>query len=176
MDQLMKDTKLALDMEKEGYKFYCETAKKTNNPLAKSTMESLAQRELEHAKYIAELFQELSGEKKLPANWAEKVEVAPDKKALLKPILQKLKSALNRKFETTDQINKAYEIAEGLEKDGYHLYEKIARESQDEKAQKLFLALAQEEREHFAILDETMKYLNTPGDWFKDQERWIIEG
>lgn len=176
MDQFMKDAKLALDMEKEGYKFYCETAQKTNNPLAKATFEGLAKREQEHAKRIKELSQEISGEKKLPGNWLKEVEVAPDKKALLKPILQKLKSALNQKFETTEEINKAYEIAKGLEKDGYNLYDKIAREAEDEKGQKLFLALAQEEREHFSILDETLQYLNTPGDWFKDKERWIVEG
>ena len=176
MENLISDTKLSIELEKKGYSFYTKTAAKTKNPLASSTLISLGQRELEHIEKIEEFYQALTGNKQLAEKWLKPMFIPPDKKALLRPILAKLKESLNKKFETEKDINDAYLIAEGLERDSFTLYDKIAKESRNEVAKKFYAALAQEEREHFAILDETLQYLNTPGDWFKKQERWIVEG
>jgi rubrerythrin len=102
--------------------------------------------------------------------------VPPRKEELLRPILLKLKESLDKKFQTEKDVNEAYKIAEGLERDSFNLYERISKESTDETAKKLYSALALEEREHYAILEETLNYLNNPGDWFKKEERWIVEG
>lgn len=176
MTDLLTDSKLAMNLEKKGYDFYSKTAEKTDNPLAKSTLSSLAERELEHLNKINELCKSLMGEKELQPGWLDMVAVPPQRKDLLKPILNKLKSSLEKKFETQEDINEAYKIAEGLEKDSYTLYDKISKESDNEIAKKFYAALAQEEREHYDILEETLQYLNNPGDWFKKEERWIVEG
>jgi len=176
MKNLIADTKLAIELEKNGYDFYTKTAAKTNNPLAQSTLTSLAERESEHLARITEFYQNLTGEKKLKSDWLKGVEVSPKKEELLRPILKKLQQSLDKKFETQQDINDAYQIAEGLERDSYTLYDKISKENEDELTKKFYAALAQEEREHYAILEETLEYLNNPGDWFKKEERWIIEG
>ncbi len=176
MMDLIADTKLAIELEKKGYDFYTQTTLKTNNPLAASTLQSLADRELIHIEKIKEFHQQLTGDKKLPSDWLKGVEVSPKKEELLKPILLKLKASLDKKFKTEQDINEAYKIAEGLETDSYNLYDRISKESQDETAKKFFAALAKEEQEHYEILDDTLQYLNNPGDWFKKEERWIIEG
>lgn len=176
MTDLKVDTKLAIELEEKGYAFYTQTAAKTKNPLAASTLGSLAEREKEHIKKINEFYNSLMGAKVLDADWLKSVEVPPSKAALIKPILNRLKASLDKTFETQEDINEAYKVAEGLERDSYNLYERIAGESPDETAKKFYSALAREEREHYAILDETLQYLNTPGDWFKLQERWIVEG
>jgi len=176
MNDLIADTKLAIELEKKGYDFYMQTAGKTMNPLVISTMSSLADREMEHLSKIKEFYKNLTGEQKLAADWLKGVEVAPTKKELLTVIIGKLKANLDREFETEQDINDAYKVAEGLETDSYKLYKKISDESQDETAKKFYSALATEEQEHYAILDESLQYLNRPGDWFKEQERWIVEG
>ena len=176
MNDLIADTKLAIELEKKGYDFYTRTAEKTKNPLASSTLSGLAERELEHLNKVREFYQNLTGEKKLAGDWLKGVELPPRKEELLRPILMKLKESLNKKFESEKDINEAYKIAEGLERDSYNLYDRIARESSDETARKFYSALALEEREHYAILEETLQYLNSPGDWFKKEERWIVEG
>ena len=176
MKDLIADTKLAIELEKKGYDFYMKTAAKTSNPLAKSTLTSLADRETEHLNKIIEFYKNLTGEQKLASDWLKGVEVPPKKEELLKPILQKLKQSLDKKIETEKDINDAYRVAEGLEKDSYNLYDKVSKENEDEVTKKFYAALAQEEREHYAILEETLEYLNNPGDWFKKEERWIIEG
>lgn len=172
----LAETKLAIELEQKGCDFYCATAGKTKNPLAASTLGGLAKRELLHIKRIKEFYHNLTGEGKLAANWLAGVEVPPSKAELLKPILESLKKNLDRKFETQKDITEAYQIAEGLERDSYTLYEKIAKESPDEIARKFYSALALEEREHYAILDDTLLYLNDPGEWYRLQEKWIVEG
>ncbi|MFA5112689.1 MAG: ferritin family protein [Candidatus Margulisiibacteriota bacterium] len=170
------DVKLSIELEEKGYAFYTATAKKTSNPLAASTLASLAERELEHIKRIGEFYRSLTGEKPLIDNWLATVEIPPTKEELLRPIFSRLKTGLNKKFESADDINEAYQIAEGLERDSFTLYDKISQGSDDPTARKFYAALAQEEREHYAILDETLQYLNRPADWFREQERWIVEG
>ncbi len=176
MNDLLADTKVAIELEKKGYDFYTKTAAKTSNPLAASTLSGLAQRELDHIEKIKEFYQNLTGEKKLSKDWIKTVDIPPRKEEIIKPILNKLKESLGKKFETEKDINEAYKIAEGLERDTYNLYDKISKESSDETAKKFYAALSLEEKEHYAILEETLQYLNNPGDWFKKEERWIVEG
>jgi rubrerythrin len=176
MNDLIADTKLAIELEKKGYDFYSQTAAQTANPLAASTLSGLAERELEHIDKIKEFYESLTSEHKLRSDWLKSVDVPPTKEELLRPILLKLKESLGRKFESDSDVNEAYKIAEGLERDTYNLYDKISKETTDETAKKFYAALAFEEREHYAILEETLSYLNNPGDWFKKEERWIIEG
>ncbi|HVN68019.1 MAG TPA: ferritin family protein [Candidatus Sulfotelmatobacter sp.] len=176
MADIKVDVKLSIELEEKGYAFYAATAAKTKNPLAAATLSSLAEREMEHIKRINEFYRSLTGEKPLISNWLATVEVPPSKAALIKPIVAKLKESLERKFVTPADLTEAYLIAEGLEKDSFTLYDRIAKENDEPVTKKFYAALAAEEREHYAILDETLQYLNTPGDWFKLQERWIVEG
>lgn len=176
MNDLIADTKLAIELEKKGYDFYLQTAVKTGNPLAKPTLEGLATREMEHLNKIKEFYKDLTGEKKLRSDWLKGVEVPPSKEALIRPILKKLQKSLDKEIKTETDINEAYKIAKGLERDSYNLYDKISKESGDETAKKFYASLAQEEREHYDILEETLLYLNNPGEWFKQNERWIVEG
>jgi rubrerythrin len=176
MNDILADTKLAIELEKKGFDFYTQTAAKTSNPLAASTLTGLAEREILHLNKVKEFYQKLTGEKELASDWLKGIDVPPKREELLRPILQKLKDILNKPFETRKDIEEAYKIAEGLERDSYNLYDKISKESQDDIARKFYAALAIEEKEHYAILEDTLQYLNNPGDWFKKEERWIVEG
>ncbi|MFH1683356.1 MAG: ferritin family protein [Candidatus Margulisiibacteriota bacterium] len=176
MNDLITDVKLSIELEKKGYDFYSQTAAKTENPLAKSTLASLAEREIEHLNKIKEFYQDLTGEKQLRSDWLKGVGTPPKKEELLGIILKKLSDNLDKEFKTEADINDAYKIAEGLERDSYDLYDKISKENEDVVTKKFYASLAQEEREHYAILEETLQYLNNPGDWFKKEERWIVEG
>jgi rubrerythrin len=176
MSDLIADTKLAIELEKKGYDFYTKTAENTKNPLAVSTLKSLADREIEHLNKIKEFYKLIAGEEKLKTDWLKGVELPPKKEELLKTIVKSLEGSLDKKFETESDINEAYKIAEGLERDSYILYDRISKESSDDTAKKFYAMLAKEESEHYDILEETLLYLNNPGEWFKKEERWILEG
>lgn len=175
MNDLLADAKLAIEMEKKGYEFYSQSAEKSKNGLLSSTLLSLAERELVHIEKIKSLYQSLTGEKP-KGDWLKSIFVPPKKAELLKAILNKLRDRLSRQSEAETDSEKIYEAAKGLERDGFTFYEKIAKENQDQNIKNFFLGLAEEEKEHFAILDETLKYLNSPGEWFREKERWIVEG
>lgn len=176
MENILSDAKLAIELEKKGYEFYTQTAAKTTNPLAASTLAGLAERELVHLERVKMYYEHLAGNKTVPEAWLKQAEIPPSKAQLLRPILEKLKTSLDRKFSVKEDIDAAYKIAEGLEVDSYHLYDKIAKESADPTVKRFYSALSQEEREHYAILDETLQYLNNPGEWFRLKEKWIVEG
>ena len=173
MSSILENTKMAIELEEKGYEFYIQTANNTSNQLARSTLTSLAERELLHKEKIVELFDALSKKSGIKADHSH---VNPGKKELLMPILAKLKASLGKTFKTTEDINEAYKIAEGLEKDSFMLYEKIANESTDSMIKQFYLSLAAEEKDNYAILDETLEYLNNPGEWYRLKERWIVEG
>ncbi|MFA6432123.1 MAG: ferritin family protein [Candidatus Margulisiibacteriota bacterium] len=175
-NQLLSDTKLAIELEKKGYELYSQTSAKTTNPLAKNVFSSLADRELIHLEKIKEFYKSLSGEATLKSDWLKGTSIPMAKNELLKTITEKLKQSLSKEFTTQSDINEAYLVAEGLERDSYTFYEKISKESTDELVKKFYMALAQEEREHYDILDETQLYLNDPQEWFRRQEKWIVEG
>ncbi len=175
MNDILADAKLAVEMEKKGYEFYTKSAKKSSNELLKSTLNSLAEREIIHINKIRALYQSLSGEKP-KGDWLKDVFVPPQKAELLKTILNKLKDNLDKQIEIKTDESEIYETAKGLEKDGFDFYNKISKDNPDKNVKEFFANLAEEENEHFAILDETVKYLQNPGDWFKDQEHWILEG
>ena len=110
MNDLIADTKFAIDLEKKGYDFYSITAARTSNPLAASTLASLAERELDHIEKIREFYKSLTGEKKLGSDWLKSVDIPPRKAELLKPIINKLEESLDKKFETQAEINEAYQV------------------------------------------------------------------
>lgn len=173
MNKLIEDVKMSLELEEKGYRFYTETSKRTKNPLAIATLDSLAARELFHKERVKRLYEKLTGNSTADISIDG---INPSRAELLRPILEKLKGKLEAPIETIEEINKAYIIAEGLERDSFTLYKKIAGENADTKIKVFFNALAAEEEEHYAILDETLEYLNNPGDWYRKQEHWIVEG
>ena len=175
-NQLLADTKLAIELEIKGHEMYSKTAAKTANPLAKNVFASLAERELLHLEKVKEFYKNLTGETALKNEWLKEVPIPLAKSELLKNIINKLKQSLSKEFTSQNDVNEAYLVAEGLERDSYTLYDKISKESTDALAKKFYAALAVEEREHYDILDETQTYLNDPQEWFRRQERWIVEG
>jgi len=176
MEQLTKAVKMALDMENKGYDLYIKAANETKNPLGKNTLEAIAKKEVEHMKAIEEFARSLKGED--PEIEATINRVAPTnrKKYYNIPIMKNLEKALGEEIKKDNDLEKAYNTAMQLERDAYDFYKKISDDTKDPKAKKLFQFLMQEENNHYELLQETLMYLDRPGDWFKEQERWIVEG
>jgi rubrerythrin len=157
----------ALSMEKNGYDVYTKAAQKTKNALGRTTLEAIAKKELDHIKAIEEF-----SAKNLDRSIAA---INPkDKKEYVLPIMEKMKKALDEK--TANDLNNAYKVAMGLEKESFNLYKKLKGESADAKTKQFFDFLMKEENTHYELLQDTLEYLDRPGDWYREQERWIVEG
>ncbi len=175
MENLTEALKRAIDMEKKGYDIYIEAAKKTSNKLGKVTLEAIAAKELDHIKAIEEFDKKISGEISDLSKAIESIN-SKSKKDYIGSIMDKLKAELQAKVKADTDLEKAYEVAMGLERQSYDLYKKLAGEASDPQAKKFFEFLMGEENTHYELLQETLQYLNNPSEWFKQKERWIVEG
>jgi rubrerythrin len=159
----------ALSMEKNGYDVYMKAAQKTKNSLGKTTLEAIAKKELDHIKAIEE-FSAKNMDKAIS-------DINPkEKKEYVMPIMEKMKKALDEKTSNDADLNNAYKVAMGLEMESFNLYKKLKGGSGDAKAKQFFDFLMKEENTHYEILQDTLEYLDRPGDWYREQERWIVEG
>lgn len=169
MNDILEALKTALSMEKTGYDLYIKASKNTQNKLGKSTFEAIAQKELDHIKGIEEFasnnFDAALG---LAANKA--------KKDYCLPIMRSLEKELNKKIVKDSDLENAYKAAMKLEKDSYSFYKNLNEKSDDHKAKQFFEFLMKEENTHYELLEETLEYLNNPGNWYRETERWIVEG
>ena len=169
MDSLKNALETALDMEHSGYSLYMQAAKSTSNLLGKSTLEAIAAKELDHIKAI-ETFAKNNLDKAIVA-------INPkSKKDYIQPIMKKLEKALHEKISPDSDLDQAYRVALELEKNSFEFYKNLKEKSGDVKAKKFFEFLMGEENTHYEILKESLEYLNHPGNWYREQERWVVEG
>jgi rubrerythrin len=159
----------ALSMEKNGYDVYMKAAQKTKNVLGKSTLEAIAKKELDHIKAIEQFTAKNTDKSIASIDPKEKIDY-------IKPIVEKVKKALDAKTSKDADLNNAYKVAMGLEKESFNLYKTLKDSSKNPKAVQFFDFLMKEETTHYELLQETLEYLDRPGDWFRENERWVIEG
>jgi rubrerythrin len=169
MDDLQKALNTALIMEKTGYDLYMKAAGRTQNKLGKSTLEAIAAKELDHIKAIEEFAQK-------NLNRAIESINPKSKKEYIKPIMDKLANFLDENITKDSDLEKAYKAAMGLEKGAYSFYKDLAGRSKDAQAKQFFEFLMGEENTHYELLNETLEYLNHPANWYREQEKWIVEG
>jgi len=174
MGEIFESMKLAIDFERRGYDVYVNAAEKTKNKLGKETLMAIAAKELDHIKAIEQFTKNL--EIKEDINKATGIINPMEKKKYVKDIFIKIKNQLDEKALPDSDLEKAYEVGMQLEQESYDFYKKHAAEAKDPQIREFFGFLMKEENNHYELLQDTLKYLNNPGQWFKEQERWIVEG
>jgi rubrerythrin len=159
----------ALKMEKTGYDLYMKAAEKTSNKLGKTTLEAIAVKELDHIKAI----EEFAGK-----NIGKAIESIKPKSKIeyIRPVMALLARYLDENITKDSDLEKAYKAAMGLEKNSYAFYKDLSNRSKEPKIKEFFEFLMGEENTHYEILSETLEYLNSPKDWYREKERWIVEG
>ena len=169
MEELISALKTALEMEKGGYDLYMKAAKLTDNKLGRSTLEAIAKKELDHIKGIEEF----------ASNNFDKALIAvanQDKKEYVVSVIRSLEKELNKTASKDSDLENAYKAAMKLEKEAYNFYKKLKESVSDEKTKQFLDFIMNEENTHYELLEETLEYLNEPGNWYRENERWIVEG
>lgn len=163
----------ALKTEQDGHEFYQMAAKKTAHKLARSAFELLGKEELRHVALIEALDKGLSGEGEVP----EPDEIEEVGRRKLETSLKSIyESATEETGEVKFQAAEAYEKAIELEKRITSLYTDYMKESDDERARRLFAVLQREEQNHLSLLEDMHAYLTKPGDWFIDRDGVLLDG
>lgn len=162
---LSKAIETAVKMETDAMKFYHEAAQKATHPFAKGMFQGFIKDENRHLKMLNEILGGLD---------LKIVKVDP--KHEIKTVFSELKEQMMSRISASTNEMEAVKVALDFEEKGYEFYKKALAEAADEKEKKLFSVLADEEQQHFSILQNTHAFLNNTGDWFMWEEQGIIEG
>jgi rubrerythrin len=158
----------AIELEKDGYKFYNEAAKKTTDAKGKAIFEQLAKDEIEHEKVLAAEFESLQKTGQFFQH--QQTQLAKIYKPWNRPkIFSADSEAKNRiKANTTDL--EAIRIAIQNEKKAVDFFAQARESSQEPLAKKLYTRLTAEEESHVVLLEGEYDYLANAGFWLGHQE------
>jgi rubrerythrin len=149
----------AMQMEKDGEKFYREIANKTKDAGLKKIFNTLADEEVIHYNTFKSLH-EKSAAKAVESNVLEKA----------KNIFTEMKAKGSIQVsDETAQVD-AYKQAMKAEEEAYTFYEKKAAEVTDEGEKNILLTFAREERRHYRLLENVIDFVSRPEQWLEDAE------
>ena len=149
----------AMQMEKDGEKFYREIAEKSNDPGLKRIFNTLADEEVIHYQTFKKLF-EKSGANAVESNILDKA----------KNIFSEMKDAGGFDVSAETLQTDAYKKAMEAEKDAYTFYESKANDVEDENEKQILLTFAREERRHYRLLENVLEFVSRPESWLEDAE------
>lgn len=165
-----KDIKsIAIQMEKDGIKFYNDLANTTFHPMGKMMFKSFVEDEKLHAKRLRAL---LSAPKE-KSQKKEKDTVNPRER--LVTIFQEMGEELKKKVDANTNDIEAVRLAMELEKKGIEFYDMATREASDPRDSETYRFLAGEERVHFGILKNTLDFLEKAELWAAESEGRIYD-
>ncbi len=151
---------LAIDLEKEGYEYYTQHARKAKNPLSKTVLETLAAMELEHI----EVVKKIAEGKSVTANRLKKVDVEQQ----VRDVFDEFSESERKGWKEKD--SSVYEHALELETKLAKLYKQLEKETSDNEEKDFFHALMQEEDKHYELVYNAMYYLTDPKSWASEFE------
>jgi len=163
---------LALKMERDGRQFFLDASDKASHPLTKETFDSLAAWELEHIEIIERFQSSLrdTGEWESVASLQTKKGEAIE---TFKTVFQEAREHIDEAVKAETGDLEAYRMARDMEDKISVFYQKQAGESSDENARAFYTFMADQEREHYQILDNAFQYLEDPAQWF-EQGEWTF--
>jgi rubrerythrin len=170
----LESLKLAIKTEEDGRSMYLKAADKVSNPLAKSVMTQLAKEELLHIEVIKKFYESIKQGSKAEIDDFYKKAMTYDLRR--KTVFEAAKSRMEKTVEADPDSQHAYKAALKFEEDGANMYKKLAGESNDPVAKKLFDFMFIQESDHFRFLQEGLNYLENPQQWFIEMEKPNFEG
>jgi rubrerythrin len=162
----------AIDMEIHIRDFYIENQAKVSTKLAREALQFLADQESKHIEDIIAFQQSLAS--------AQAFDLPTRSAASTKNNAKKFFGRQRQLFEQTiapaPDDAKIYRLGLQIEENGYKFYAEQAEHAEDEQAKGLFTFLKHEEIAHYELLEKLSNYLENPGTWFLEEEKWLFEG
>ncbi len=163
----------AMEIEKEGEKFYQEVAQKTKNPMGKEMFAFLAKEELKHLAVIKAAKEALEkGGKLSPRQKVDTKNLSKFKQGFFATAGKGAQEKLEAKADTVSAIKAALEF----EKRGYEYYKQHRQKTEIGLVVQILSQLMEAEEEHYEILENTLTYLEQPRSWFDKKEGVRMDG
>jgi len=149
----------AMNVEKDGERYYRELASKTDDVGLQSILNMLAEEEAKH--YI--VFEKMSKNQVIPTQ--PKVDIFQHSQN----IFQKMKNENQLPSFTEDQIE-LYKSAFRSEESSYKFYTEKALMLDIGEQRDAFLRIGEEERTHMVLLENLIEYISAPETWIQSAE------
>lgn len=155
-NEAIEAIKMAIQMEKEGLRYYEDAAEKTDNELAKKTFQRIARDETTHLKTFQKMFDTITGIEE----WREMAKFTPTVGKV--PVFE---GEIEKKGDVNPSEVDALRIAIDNERKGIEHYKNAAAASGDEMAKEIFNKIREEEEYHYDLLQAQLDYLTKSGFW-----------
>ena len=154
----------ALQMKKDGEKYYRQLADESRIEGLQKIFTMLAEEEEKHSRVVEAIQQKMRG-------------TALEESHILDDTISVFQAMRNEKqqlsFDTEEEARK-YRNACHIESLGYEFYKQRANESEYDFQRQIFLKLADEEANHLRIMKNIVEFISwsEPGQWLKNIE-WL---
>ncbi|MHC4201195.1 MAG: ferritin family protein [Planctomycetota bacterium] len=151
-------------LEADGHRFYLDAAGKASSESTRKMFAALAGDEARHLEWLEEL--------------APGVGSAAEANRALYGSLKDVFGGASGADVARDAGSdiEAIDFAIGIEDKSIAAYSEWAGKGENEEIRKLGGVLVGQERFHRQLLENAKEYLESPGDWFMQDERWNFEG
>ena len=150
--------------ETDGIEMYQRAVDNSNDPLGKALFESLVADERNHLKVL----EERAGKRRKKPN-----DTPRDR---IKTVFQDATKDIKERMAADPDDVDAIKIALEFERKGYGMYKEAAGKATEPEGKALLEWLADEENEHFKILQDLLEYLEKSYSWFVANEGPILDG
>ena len=144
--------------EKDAEAFYKDLAQKSNSEGLQTIYTKLAKAEAKHYEVVEKMEQNDS----VP----EETDLLEDVGVIFNKMSRSRDEMLNLDY---DQV-RVYEKARDIEKESIDLYTEKAAEEADEHKADIFRKLAEEEKKHYALVDQLIETVILPQQWVENGE------
>lgn len=171
-DSSVKMLAAALEKEEKGRDFYKDAASRCSNELGKEMFSMLMADEGIHIKRIKDIYTSLEGGQGWTDEWKAHMGEHEDLKKLFAGRIEKLGPKV-----TSDAGDiEALEIGIEMEQGAITFYEDHLAKATDPLERDFVTLMIQEERGHYAALNDLKHYLEHPEAWFHERERSTLDG
>jgi len=150
--------RMAIQLEKDGRAFFEEAAQKTSSKLGKKMFETLAKDEIDHLHTFQKMFDAITG----TCDWQEMAQQYSPKIGKV-PVFEE---AIEKKAGVNPSELDALRTAMDNERKAIDFFSKVAEETEDPLAKKIFTKIREEEEYHYDLLQAQHDYLAKSGFWF----------
>jgi rubrerythrin len=168
-DRIAPALTLAACNETDGIAFYRKAAAAAKAPMARLMFESLVRDEENHLAVIDRISREL-----LAVPLSEVFAGTP--RSRVRSVFEANRADLEQRFAALPGETEVLRLALEMEDRSHRQYIANRESTADPGVRDLFDRLAAEEREHYAILAETLAFLEDTGNWFIYGEHGNMDG
>lgn len=159
---LLEPLQTAIELERQGMKFFRQAAASTKGEVARRTFHFLAAEEEKHVERIKQFYQTLAenGLESLPKEFPGNADARMEE-------FKKSLAELSRTITASTTDAEAYETALAFENGAEKFYTEELEKADNTRVKNFYQWLIGEEEMHSRLLNSCLEFVNDPEQWFK---------